>query len=291
MKKVIIDRQDTLDDFKGDFIYGPDKGIIELPIPVLNITKWYSDPLGFASVLGLTAEELERLVYFTDIVVIESGSKEFNIGQIIPYEVYDKLEDKSVIEYLGGAEAIEWLYSRIDTSAVKNSCREEERRCMAKLIPLYDEIEPLEEKFFEIDEDSEEGRRYSELCEEIDVYEKILRETRKTLDFLIEDKEGYVMRSITLFPLEMRGQLKKVTTPYAVDDICRLAVRLLNRCKRVEKLMEVGAPEIIMINEKRMLQEYVDALVANGLRGKPITFHGSKLISLSDLLLRSYNLI
>ena len=317
--KIIINTADDLNFFRGEFLDNNEKAVIPLATPVLNINEWYKvRPDYYALLLDITNEEIEKIAYYAN-GVIKGSAKDFSDGQIVTPEQrveFEKLstEEKNDAVIIDGAEAIRYLLLKVDLTERYKEARSEEISCMQKLEKLYnryDEMEaediiadirqmqmnaePDEEGNIEIDL-NEEQQELLDLDDEINKYESKLGAARCMLSALKhvqgENLSNLILTEINVLPLELRGILKDVAnkTPYVLDDLEMLYRRVINRNSRVGKLQALGAPDIIMRNEKRMLQEYVDTLIANGRRGRP--FLGKRedercpMTSISDIILR-----
>lgn len=295
MEKIIINGYEDVDSNFDDFLEGTKKGIIELPIEVMDINAWYGKRLSAcAAILGLTQDELEKLVYYAGYV-IEKADGTINVMTV--KECNEAGVNFDITKT--GAPAVKALLKSVTEEqlcSMHEKARTTEQRCMAKLEELA-EAEQDDDTIIETDvvcedEDFEEPEEYAVRRE--------LKDARLMLDAIweFESNRGsnWFINKITLFTLETRDMLSryKNTGIYAVEHgIAGLYGRVANRGQRLKRLTELKAPEIILINESRMLQEYVDALMSNGKRGMPVceTDSGPALLSLSDIALRTMKLV
>lgn len=325
MEDMIIKTVEDLENFEEEFIEQGRRGIIKLAVPVLNINEWFAaKPSYYALLLGMTDAQLENIVYYADSVVAESKIDAFQAGQILDakeFAEYEKLsvEDKAKVSILQGAEAIEFLISNIDLAAKRAEARKAEISCMQTLESLWDRYDELggadmmhdlENRMLDTKPDengnvcidmSEQEQAVCDIKAEIQKNRTILAETRNLLTAIARIKEkglkNLIVKEIFLFPVDLKGIMKHAykEMPYAIYDIKQQYIRVVNRNERVKKLIALNAPEIILRNEKRMLQEYIDALINNGIHGKPYVVsgsdEGSPAASLTDILLRNTRLV
>jgi len=230
-------------------------GHIELASPVAHIWFLKSLPSRIGLLLDMTLRDLERVLYFENHVVTEPGLTPLKMHQLLNEEQYDK----AVAEY--GEESFKAM---IGAEAMKT---------MLSAIELEPEREKLRE---ELRETSSEARR------------KKLVKRLKIVEALIESKsrpEWMVLDVIPVIPPELRPLVPLDGGRFATSDLNDLYRRVINRNNRLKRLIELRAPEIIVRNEKRMLQESVDALFDNGRRGRIITGANKRpLKSLADML-------
>lgn len=322
MKKTFIKAPEDLENFIDRFVSGKEKGIIRLPAPVLNINEWYqTNPSYYSLVLDLSDKEFEKIVYYSTPVVVLSELDKFKEGQIMDTEAfreYESLsaEDKPKVRIAEGAEAIEFLLKSVDLKAKHDAARAKEVSCMQaseKLWGTLDELdaENLRDNIWAKQRESGETGTDAEytpeelkvmaIDDELDKVGEELGEARCMLDAIRRisgsDMKPLITREIEIFPLELRGLIKDLdsSTPYMLYDLETLYRRVVNRAARVEKLAALGAPAIIMRNEKRVLQEAVDALIANGRRGRPVmsgrTDERCPAASLTDVVLRTVRIV
>ena len=299
MERVDIKTREDIENFIEEYIEDGRSGVINLPCPMLNIAEWKANPSFYNLLLGLTEDEFESFAYFGSL---------WNDGA-------DK-EGKEKKEH-EGAEAIKKMLEGLDVDKGLEDARSKEIVLMqqkGKLFDLYDELggEEAERAASQklaagIDEEggdfapslTEEEQAVLDASKSIDDICSRLEETRCLLTALRRFKmygtEKLVINEIKLFPVYVRGLLKEAwkETPYAVYDIELHYSRIRARCERLSKLMDLGAPDVIIRAEKRVLQEYIDALVWNGARGTYLggRKEGCALASLHDLMMRSEDLL
>ena len=229
-------------------------GHIELAAPVAHIWYFKGIPSRIALVLDISPRSLEKVIYFASYIVIDKGTSDLTKCQILTEKEYREAEEKfgkgSFVAKMG-AEAIRTLLQEVD-------------------------IEKLSAKLKkEIEKASEQKR--AKLIKRLDTVESFRLSGNKP--------EWMIMSVIPVIPPELRPMVQLDGGRFATSDLNDLYRRVINRNNRLKRLLELGAPEIIVRNEKRMLQESVDALIDNGRRGKPVTGAGNRpLKSLSDML-------
>jgi len=230
-------------------------GHIELASPVAHIWFLKSLPSRIGLLLDMTLRDLERVLYFENYVVIEPGLTPLKLHQLLTEEQYIKAQD----EY--GEDA---FTAKIGAEALKD---------MLAAIDLEREREAMRE---ELKETTSEAKR------------KKLVKRLKLVEFFIESgnrPEWMIMDVIPVIPPELRPLVPLDGGRFATSDLNDLYRRVINRNNRLKRLIELKAPDIIVRNEKRMLQEAVDALFDNGRRGRVITGANKRpLKSLSDML-------
>ena len=229
-------------------------GHIELAAPVAHIWYFKGIPSRIALVLDISPRSLEKVIYFASYIVIDKGTSDLTKCQILTEKEYREAEEKfgkgSFVAKMG-AEAIRTLLQEVD-------------------------IEKLSAKLKkEIEKASEQKR--AKLIKRLDTVESFRLSGNKP--------EWMIMSVIPVIPPELRPMVQLDGGRFATSDLNDLYRRVINRNNRLKRLLELGAPEIIVRNEKRMLQESVDALIDNSRRGRPVTGAGNRpLKSLSDLL-------
>ncbi|MGL4687957.1 MAG: DNA-directed RNA polymerase subunit beta', partial [Fusobacteriaceae bacterium] len=233
-------------------------GHINLAAPVAHI--WYSKgtPNKMSLIIGLSPKELESVLYFARYVVTESGESGLESGKILTEKEYKKCKQDAYqsgdkkFEGLMGAEAILKLLEKVELEPLK--------------IQLEGELEVVT---------SAQKRK------------KLVKRLKIVRDFLSsENQPGWmILRNVPVIPADLRPMVQLDGGRFATSDLNDLYRRVINRNNRLKKLLEIGAPEIVVKNEKRMLQEAVDALIDNGRRGKPVVAQNNReLKSLSDML-------
>src|SRR5580693_9401242 len=230
-------------------------GHVELASPVAHIWFLKSLPSRIGLLLDMTLKDLERILYFENYVVIEPGLTSLKQHQLLSEEDYLKAQDEYGDDQFTasiGAEALRTMLSAIDLSEEKTRLRSE----------LWDT--------------SSEARR------------KKLVKRLKLVEAFIESNsrpEWMILEVVPVIPPELRPLVPLDGGRFATSDLNDLYRRVINRNNRLKRLIELRAPDIIVRNEKRMLQEAVDALFDNGRRGRIITGANKRpLKSLSDML-------
>ncbi len=230
-------------------------GHIELAAPVSHIWFMKSLPSRIATLLDMTIKNLEKVLYFEQFIVVEPGLTDLNKGEIISEEQYIDYQDEYGEDSFSaaiGAEAIEQMLLSIDLEADYNQLK----------------IDLTETK--------------SELKKT-----KITKRLKLIESFILSKNkpEWMIMRVLPVIPPELRPLVPLDGGRFATSDLNDLYRRVINRNNRLKRLIDLRAPDIIIRNEKRMLQESVDALFDNGRRGRVITSTNKRpLKSLSDML-------
>ena len=228
-------------------------GHIELASPVSHIWYFKGVPSRMGTVLDMSQRDLEEVLYFVSYVVIDKG--------IAPLENKQTLSEKEYRAYYEkygdgfrvgmGAEAVKELLKQVD---------------------LKKEIEDIRKKL-----ENAQGQKRTSLLKRLDILDAFYKSGNKP--------EWMIMDAIPVIPPELRPMIQLDGGRFATSDLNDLYRRVINRNNRLKKLIDLGAPSIIIQNEKRMLQEAVDALFDNGRRGKSVTGAGNRpLKSLSSML-------
>ena len=229
-------------------------GHIELAAPVAHIWYFKGIPSRIALMLDISPRNLEKVIYFASYIVTDKGTSGLEKCQILTEKEYHEAEEKygrKSFKAEMGAEAIRKLVEEID---------------LAKLTAQIEK---------EIENASEQ--RKAKLIKRLDTVEAFLQSGNRP--------EWMVMNVVPVIPPDLRPMVQLDGGRFATSDLNDLYRRVINRNNRLKRLLELGAPEIIVRNEKRMLQESVDALIDNSRRGRPVTGAGNRpLKSLSDLL-------
>ncbi|MEZ0344745.1 MAG: DNA-directed RNA polymerase subunit beta' [Caldimicrobium sp.] len=229
-------------------------GHIELAAPVAHIWYLRSIPSKIGLLLDMTLKEVESILYLEKYVVIESEIEEFPVGTILSEEKYYYLQETfgDKIKMGTGAEAIAELFKRLDLEKLARDIQVEMQTTQS------------------------EARR-KKLGKRLQLIKNLIESGNKP--------EWMILRVIPVIPPELRPLVPLEGGRFATSDLNDLYRRVINRNVRLKKLIELDAPEIILKNEKRMLQEAVDALFDNGRRGRPVTGPNRRpLKSLSDVL-------
>ena len=229
-------------------------GHIELAAPVAHIWYFKGIPSRIALMLDVSPRNLEKIIYFASYIVVDKGDTNLEKCQVLNEKEYHEAEEKygrGSFKAKMGAEAIRELLEKIDLDKLSAEIKKElENASEQKRVKLVKRLDTVES--FRIS-----GNR----------------------------PEWMVMNVVPVIPPELRPMVQLDGGRFATSDLNDLYRRVINRNNRLKRLLELGAPEIIVRNEKRMLQESVDALIDNGRRGRPVTGAGNRpLKSLSDML-------
>ena len=229
-------------------------GHIELAAPIAHIWYFKGIPSRIALMLDISPRSLEKVIYFASYIVTDKGTSGLLKCQILNEKEYHEAEEKygrGSFKAEMGAEAIRKLLAEIDIEKLSES--------------LKKELEKASEQ------------KKAKLIKRLDTVESFRMSKNKP--------EWMVMNVVPVIPPELRPMVQLDGGRFATSDLNDLYRRVINRNNRLKRLLELGAPEIIVRNEKRMLQESVDALIDNGRRGRPVTGAGNRpLKSLSDML-------
>ena len=229
-------------------------GHIELAAPVAHIWYFKGIPSRVALMLDISPRNLEKVIYFASYIVTDKGTSGLTKCQILTEKEYVESVEKygkGSFKAEMGAEAIEKLLKEIDLEKLSAKLKKElEKASEQKKLKISKRLDTVES--FRLS-----GNR----------------------------PEWMVMNVVPVIPPELRPMVQLDGGRFATSDLNDLYRRVINRNNRLKRLLELGAPEIIVRNEKRMLQESVDALIDNGRRGRPVTGAGNRpLKSLSDML-------
>ncbi len=228
-------------------------GHIELATPVSHIWYFKGVPSRMGLLLDLTPRVLEKVLYFAAYIVTEPGKTSLMEKQILTEKEYREAKEKYGDKFQAsmGAAAIKELLQKIDLEALSAQLKEE-----------------LE---------TASGQKKIKMIKTLEAVEAFRLSGNKP--------EWMIMDVVPVIPPDLRPMVQLDGGRFAASDLNDLYRRVINRNNRLKKLLELHAPDIIVRNEKRMLQEAVDALIDNGRRGKPVTGPGNRpLKSLSDLL-------
>ena len=228
-------------------------GHIELAAPVSHIWYFKGIPSRLGLVLDLSPRYLEKVLYFALYIVTDPGDTPLEKMQILNEKEYAEMRERYEDDFEAGmgAEAIKKLLQDIDVKALRDE--------------LTEELETAT------------GQKRVRLLKRLDVVNAFYQSGNK-LEWMILD-------AIPVIPPDIRPMVQLDGGRFATSDLNDLYRRVINRNNRLKKLLELGAPDIIVRNEKRMLQESVDALIDNGRRGRPVTGPNNRpLKSLSDML-------
>ena len=228
-------------------------GHIELAAPVSHIWYFKGIPSRMGLMLDISPKVLEKVLYFASYIVLESETPEIQVKQVLNEQEYQKARETygDMFRVGMGAESVQELLQRID---------------------LEEEAKQLKTELKE-----STGQKRARIIKRLEVVEAF-RESGNSPDWM-------VLTVIPVIPPDLRPMVQLDGGRFATSDLNDLYRRIINRNNRLKRLLELGAPDIIVRNEKRMLQEAVDALIDNGRRGRPVTGPGNRALkSLSDLL-------
>ena len=229
-------------------------GHIELAAPVAHIWYFKGIPSRIALMLDISPRSLERVIYFASYIVLDAGTSGLTKCQVLSEKEFHEAEEKygkGSFKAEMGAGAIRKLLEEID-------------------------VDKLEAKLQKELEKSSEQKRIKAI-KRLDTVEAFKQSGNRP--------EWMIMNVIPVIPPDLRPMVQLDGGRFATSDLNDLYRRVINRNNRLKRLLELGAPEIIVRNEKRMLQESVDALIDNSRRGRPVTGAGNRALkSLSDLL-------
>ena len=231
-------------------------GHIKLAAPVSHIWFLKGIPSYLGLLLDVTLKDLEQVIYFNNYIVMDGGDSEFKKLQLLTeeeYEDYMEEHEESTLKVGIGAEAIKELLAELDINALANEIRGE----------LEAGVSSVQKK------------------------SKLIKRLR-LLDSLISsetDPTWMIMDVLPVTPPDLRPMVQLDGGRFATSDLNDLYRRVINRNNRLQRLLEMGAPEIIVRNEKRMLQEAVDALIDNGRRGRTVVGPNNRALkSLSNII-------
>ena len=228
-------------------------GHIALAAPVSHIWYFKGIPSRMGLILDLSPRTLEKVLYFASYIVLDKGETDLQYKQVLSEQEYQEAREKwgSSFRVGMGAESIQELLAAID----------------------------LEKEYQELQEGLKgaTGQKRARIVKRLEVVEAF-RESGNRPEWMI-------MNNIPVIPPDLRPMVQLDGGRFATSDLNDLYRRIINRNNRLRRLLELGAPDIIVRNEKRMLQEAVDALIDNGRRGRPVTGPGNRALkSLSDML-------
>jgi DNA-directed RNA polymerase subunit beta' len=228
-------------------------GHIELAAPVSHIWYFKGIPSRMGLILDLSPRVLEKVLYFASYIVLDPGETNLEYKQVLSEKEYQDAREEWGGKFRAGigAEAVKELLMSIDLEA---------------------EYQELKEGL-----DTSSGQKKQRIIKRLEVVESF-RESGN-------DPSWMVLDCIPVIPPDLRPMVQLDGGRFATSDLNDLYRRIINRNNRLKRLLDLGAPDIIVRNEKRMLQEAVDALIDNGRRGRPVTGPGNRALkSLSDML-------
>ena len=228
-------------------------GHIALAAPVSHIWYFKGIPSRMGLILDLSPRTLEKVLYFASYIVLDKGESDLMYKQVLSEAEYQEAREKwgSAFRVGMGAESIKELLENID----------------------------LEKEYTELTEGLKgaTGQKRARIVKRLEVVEAFRESGNKP--------EWMIMTNIPVIPPDLRPMVQLDGGRFATSDLNDLYRRIINRNNRLRRLLELGAPDIIVRNEKRMRQEAVDALIDNGRRGRPVTGPGNRALkSLSDML-------
>ncbi|MBQ5716780.1 MAG: DNA-directed RNA polymerase subunit beta' [Clostridia bacterium] len=230
-------------------------GTIELASPVSHIWYYKTIPSRMGLILDVTPRVLEQVLYFSQYIVTDPGNTPLEKKQLLTNDQYNEMREKYEDDFKAGmgAEAIKALLEEIDLDALSAE--------------LKSEIEAA----------SGTGQKKIRLVKRLEIVEAFRQSGNRP--------EWMIMDVIPVIPPDLRPMVQLDGGRFATSDLNDLYRRVINRNNRLKRLLELNAPDIIVRNEKRMLQEAVDALIDNGRRGRAVTGPSNRALkSLSDML-------
>ena len=228
-------------------------GTIELAAPVSHIWYFKTIPSRMGLVLDITPKALEQVLYFSQYIVTDPGETPLEKKQLLNEKQYRDMREKYEDDFEAGmgAEAIKKLLCEIDLDKLCDELREEM--------------------------ENSTGQKSARILKRLEVLEAFRQSGNRP--------EWMILDVIPVIPPDLRPMVQLDGGRFATSDLNDLYRRVINRNNRLKRLLELRAPDIIVRNEKRMLQEAVDALIDNGRRGKPVTGPNNRALkSLSDML-------
>ena len=228
-------------------------GHIELAAPVSHIWYFKGIPSRMGLILDLSPRTLEKVLYFANYIVLDAGDTKLQYKQVLTEKEYQDAREEFGNSFRAGmgAESIKELLMAIDlekeSAELKAGLKDSTGQKRARIIKRLEVVEAFRES----------GNR----------------------------PEWMILDAVPVIPPDLRPMVQLDGGRFATSDLNDLYRRIINRNNRLKRLLELGAPDIIVRNEKRMLQEAVDALIDNGRRGRPVTGPGNRALkSLSDML-------
>ncbi len=229
-------------------------GHINLASPIVHIWFFKSMPSRLGTLLGMKTSDLEKVIYYQDYVVTDAGDTELKFKQVLTEDEFRAAQDKfgNAFKALMGADAMRDLIERLDLSAIATEIRDELRETKSK-------------------------QKIKDLAKRLKLVEQIRGSEN--------DPAWLVMDVVPVIPPDLRPLVLLESGNFATSDLNDLYRRIINRNNRLKKLMDLNAPEVIIRNEKRMLQQSVDALFDNGRCRRPVLGSSNRpLKSLTDMI-------
>jgi DNA-directed RNA polymerase subunit beta' len=231
-------------------------GHIQLAVPVAHIWFLKGIPSYLGLILDTPLKELEKIIYFNEYVILDPGNTDLKYGQLLTEDEYDRvleMHEEAQFEVGIGAEAVKRMLANIDMTQLCEELRQEVANTTGT------------------------SPKRAKLMKRLRLVESML--TAKT------NPEWMIMDVLPVTPPDLRPMVQLDGGRFATSDLNDLYRRVINRNNRLARLLEMGAPEIIVRNEKRMLQEAVDALIDNGRRGRTVVGPNNRpLKSLSNII-------
>ena len=230
-------------------------GYIKLATPVSHIWFFKGIPTKIGTILDITQKNLEKVIYYAAYIVLDPGITQLHKKDILTEKEYRTAKEEFGVDSFRvgmGAEAIRELLAEIDLEEDQKELRQEIA-------------------------EAKSGQKKTRLVKRLEIVEAFIKSKNRP--------EWMIMTVLPVLPPDLRPMVQLDGGRFATSDLNDLYRRIINRNNRLARLLKMGMPEIIVRNEKRMLQEAVDALMDNGRRGRAVTGAGNKpLKSLSDLL-------
>ncbi len=229
-------------------------GHIELASPVAHIWLLRSIPSRIGMLLDMTLKDLERVLYFEAYIVMDPGASDLKFAQVITEDEYRDERERFGSEFVVGmgAESVREMLKTIDLSELSQELRTSMKETKSPI-------------------------KKARIAKRLRICEAFRKSKNRP--------EWMILTTIPVLPPDLRPLVPLDGGRFAASDLNDLYRRVINRNNRLKKLLELGAPDIIVRNEKRMLQESVDALLENGRRGRPVLGHNHRpLKSLSDII-------
>ena len=229
-------------------------GHINLAAPVLHIWFFKSIPNRLGTILGMKSSDLEKIIYFQDYVVTDPGQSPLKLGQLLSEEEYREATSKYGISFkaLMGAEAIKVLLENLDLEALSAQLR----RAIVKTNSV---------------------QKVKDLTKRLKTINELINSNNKP--------QWMVLEAVPVIPPDLRPLVLLERDNFATSDLNDLYRRIINRNNRLKKLMDLNAPEVIIRNEKRMLQQAVDSLLDNSRCRRPVLGSNNRpLKSLTDMI-------
>ena len=229
-------------------------GHIELACPVSHIWFFKGIPGRMSTLLDISPKALEKVLYYASYIVLDAKDTAFKTCDILNEKEYREAIEKYGRDYLRvgmGSEDIKELLAKVDLKKLEKELRKELEKAS--------------------------GAKRQKIIKRLDTVESFITSGNRP--------EWMILEALPVIPPDLRPMVQLDGGRFATSDLNDLYRRVINRNNRLKKLLELEAPDIIVRNEKRMLQEAVDALIDNGRRGKPITGAGGRALkSLSDMI-------